>query len=397
MKRITILGSLLLVSLFLSSCIPLQALGVNLTNTPTIVPSPTATQTSTPVPTFTATPTSTNTPTPVPVIIPNTGSDIPCDQAAFIEDVTIPDGTDISAGSIFTKTWQLQNTGGCPWTPAYRVVFDHGALLDAPASFNIPSYVNPGQIVDISVNLTAPYVQGIYEGFWKLEDPNGNFFGVGASSVDFDEEIAVGNIPASFDVRRVDMSVNNGSVTAVCPPGYPFTITAEIWTNGGGDVNYRWEFSDGTRSDEHTLHFGNARRKSVSTTFTADQTGVYSALIHVLGPNERDTDKIYFSLTCTPVPLTSTPIPPTNTPIPPTPIAVPPTRTPLPPTSTPIPPTKTTVPPTRTPVPPTNTPIPPTSTVVPPTPTAIQATNTPVPTTPTPVVKPTETKRPKHS
>jgi hypothetical protein len=201
--------------------------------------------------------------------------------------------------------------------------------------------VNPGQVVDISVNLTAPYEQGFYEGFWKLEDPNGNFFGVGTSSADFYEEIAVGNITSNFEVRRVDMSVDNGSVTAVCPPGYPFTITAEIWTNGGGDVNYRWEFSNRTRSDEHTVHFENTRHKSVSTTFTADQTGVYSALIHVLGPNERVTDKIYFSLTCTTVPPTNTPIPPTNTPVPPTNTPIPPTNTPVPPTNTPIPPTRT--------------------------------------------------------
>ena len=351
MKIMIILGSVLIVSLFLSSCIPLQALGVNLTDTPTAAPSPTATLASTPTPAFTATPTSTETPATSPVIIPNTGLDIPCDQAAFIGDVTIPDGTDISAGNVFTKTWQLENTGSCAWTPAYRVVFDHGALLDAPTSFNMPGNVSPGQAVDLSVNLTAPYAQGIYEGFWKLEDPNGNFFGVGASSVDFDEEIAVGNITPNFEVRRVDMSVDNGSVTAVCPPGYPFTITAEIWTNGGGDVNYRWEFSNGTRSNEHTLHFGNAGHKSVSTTFDTVQTGMYSALIHVLAPNERVTDKIYFSLTCTPAAPTNTPMPPTNTP-------VPPTNTPMPPTNTPVPPTNTPVPPTNTPVPPTNTPRP---------------------------------------
>jgi hypothetical protein len=351
MKRIITLGSLLLVSLFLSSCIPLQALGVNLTNTPTIVPSPTAMQTSTPVPTFTATPASTDTPTPAPLTIPNTGMDIACDQAAFIGDVTIPDGTDISAGNVFTKTWQLENTGSCAWTPAYRVVFDHGALLGAPTSFNVPGYVNPGQAVDISVNLTAPYEQGIYEGFWKLEDPNGNFFGVGASSADFYEEFAVGNFTPNLEVRQVDMSVDNSSATTVCPPGYPFTITAAIYTNGGGDVNYRWEFSDGTRSSEHTLHFGSARHKSVSTNFTADQSGVYWALIHVLGPNERVTDKIYFSLTCTPVPPTATMVPPTNTPVPPTATMVPPTNTPIPPTNTPIPPTNTPVPPTGTPRP----------------------------------------------
>ena len=90
-----------------------------------------------------------------------------------------------------------------------------------------------------------------------------------------------GNIQPTFEVRHVYMTVNNASVTAVCPPGYPFTITADIWTNGGGDVVYRWEFSDGTRSNEHTLRFGNARHKSVSTTFSADATGLDWAWIYL--------------------------------------------------------------------------------------------------------------------
>ena len=353
MKIMAFLSSALLISLFLSSCAPLQAQGAQAAaGIATTTPSPTASQTSTPTPTLTATP------TPTPTAVPNVVLNIPCDQAAFIEDVTIPDGTQISEGSVFTKTWRLENTGSCTWTSGYQVIFDRGALLGAPATFNMPGFVNPGQTVDISVNLTAPYAQGIYEGFWKLEDSNGNVFGVGSSSVDFDVEIAIGNIQPTFEVRHVYMNLDNASVSAVCPPGYPFTITADIWTNGGGDVVYRWEFSDGTRSDRQTLHFGNARHKSVSTTFTPDATGVYWALIHILAPNERIDDTIYFALSCKLVIPTATPIPSTSTAIPPTATPIPATRTPVPPTTTPIPPTPTRVPRTRTPVPPTGTPTP---------------------------------------
>ncbi|HEY6074649.1 MAG TPA: NBR1-Ig-like domain-containing protein, partial [Anaerolineales bacterium] len=35
--------------------------------------------------------------------------------AVLIEDVTIPDGTQISRGKSFTKTWKFKNTGTCPW------------------------------------------------------------------------------------------------------------------------------------------------------------------------------------------------------------------------------------------------------------------------------------------
>src|SRR5690349_12154805 len=39
-----------------------------------------------------------------------------CDSAAYVKDVTIPDGTIFSPGAQFTKTWRLQNIGTCTWT-----------------------------------------------------------------------------------------------------------------------------------------------------------------------------------------------------------------------------------------------------------------------------------------
>jgi hypothetical protein len=381
MKTKAILVSTLLISLSLGSCLPLQDQAAKQTSG---TPTPSATLTPTSTLTSTATPTPTETPTLTPTVTPNLALTFPCDQATFIEDVTIPDGTQVSGGNAFTKSWRLQNTGSCTWTPAYLVVFDHGALLGAPSAFNMPEYVNPGQTVDISVNLTAPYAQGIYEGFWKVEDPNGNFFGVGPSSVDFDVAIAVGNIQPAFEVRHVYESVDNASVTATCPPGFPFTITADIWTNGSGDVMYRWEFSDGTRSDEQTLHFRKSGHKSVSTTFTPDASGVYWALIHVLAPSEKVNDTIYFTLTCTSIPPTGTAAPPINTPVPPTNTPFPPTATPDSPTNTPIPPTSTPIPPSTTPVPPTHTRVPRSRDGFGPGRTSVTPTGTPGPLTPTP-------------
>ena len=64
---------------------------VELTSTPY------QTATSVPYPTnpfFTLTPIS----TPVPVVL--------CDEALFIKDVTIPDGTILSRGTNFTKVWK---------------------------------------------------------------------------------------------------------------------------------------------------------------------------------------------------------------------------------------------------------------------------------------------------
>jgi LysM repeat protein len=79
-----------------------------------------------------------------------------CNQADMVSDVTVPDGTTVAAGSTFTKTWRLKNTGTCTWTSAYLLVFDHGEPMGAPATSPLTTVnVAPGSTVDVSVNLKA--------------------------------------------------------------------------------------------------------------------------------------------------------------------------------------------------------------------------------------------------
>ena len=126
--------------------------------TNTLVPA-----TATPIP-------ATNTPVPTAVSY--------CDWATFLRDVTIPDGTRLSAGEVFTKTWRLQNRGTCTWTPDYDVVFYSGAQMSS-TSMQIPGYVAPGQSVDVAVTFTAPSAPGHYVGYWMLRNSSGKLFGTG--------------------------------------------------------------------------------------------------------------------------------------------------------------------------------------------------------------------------
>ena len=129
--------------------------------------------TLTPVP-----PTEAATATPVsPTVTPD--DEEPCDQALFITDVTVPDGTVYSPGATFTKTWRLRNTGTCTWTSGYALIFHNGDVMGGPASTPITSgTVGPGQTVDVSVNLTAPASAGEYQGFWRLRNSSGVSFGI---------------------------------------------------------------------------------------------------------------------------------------------------------------------------------------------------------------------------
>ena len=123
--------------------------------------------------------------TPVPATstpIRPTNTAVPtsyCDWVAFVRDVTIPDGTQLSAGEVFTKTWRLQNRGTCTWTPDYMLVYTSGDQMGSTTAVRLPGNVAPGQTVDVSVTLTAPAVNGYQRSYWMLRNPSGALFGSG--------------------------------------------------------------------------------------------------------------------------------------------------------------------------------------------------------------------------
>jgi len=96
--------------------------------------------------------------------------------AAFVEDVSIPDGTVVAAGAVFTKTWRMRNTSGCDWGEGYTIAFFSDTPMHPTGSEPIRPTPSNG-LVDISVPLTAPTQPGVYTTTWRLKDPSGQFFG----------------------------------------------------------------------------------------------------------------------------------------------------------------------------------------------------------------------------
>jgi hypothetical protein len=126
----------------------------------------------------------TNTPAPTqPPIGPSpTSEETACvDQAAFIADATIPDNTTIPAGNSFLKIWTLENAGSCTWTTAYKLTFFGGELMGASPEIGLQTSVLPGGSVDLAIDLIAPTSPGTYQGFWRLRNTEGDYFGIGPS------------------------------------------------------------------------------------------------------------------------------------------------------------------------------------------------------------------------
>lgn len=115
--------------------------------------------------------------TPAPTVAPTVGVDPSCvPSARFVEDVTVPDDSLYNGGVNFTKTWRLRNDGECAWPPGTMWVWISGDLLGAQSPVEV-ELAQPGRIVDVSVEMVSPMSPGTYRSYWRLQSPDGEFFG----------------------------------------------------------------------------------------------------------------------------------------------------------------------------------------------------------------------------
>jgi hypothetical protein len=194
-KRV-LLGSIILWAILLSACGPSSTNSANTLSAiytaaaQTIVAQDAIAQsaveqTATPMPTDTdsiLTPTDsgisspTNLPTMAYSLPTSTSSGSSCNNSTYVSDVTITDGTVMSPGQTFVKTWALQNTGSCTWDTGFTIRFFSGDQMGG-TSGPVSSSVAPGGQMDVSVSLTAPLTAGTYQGNWRLADDSGITFG----------------------------------------------------------------------------------------------------------------------------------------------------------------------------------------------------------------------------
>lgn len=247
-------------------------------STSTNTPASAATITLIPSPIFTSTPAATATPN--------------CPLAQFVTDVTITDGTVMNPNQTFNKKWRLKNIGACAWT-GYTLVFDSGDSMSGPANKAIAT-VNPGQEIDIDVDLKAPASAGNYRGYWRLVT-NTNVLvpivsGYQGKSFYVDIKVAAPtNTPAPiFAVTSVSFA-NVGGCNG-------FTTTANITVNGPGTVKVHWIRSDGaTPPVPPDLVFAAAGTQSVSISWTTTASGTHWFDLFVDSPNNQQFPRAQFT------------------------------------------------------------------------------------------------------
>jgi hypothetical protein len=216
-KTISILAVILIIAILLSACgsdnqEPTQDPNLVITQAvETAMTALTQTALAEPSPTFTEVPTLEPTPTFTPTVIIQTFTPGPtrtpapagpglssCDLASFVEDVTIPDGTELAPGQAFTKTWQVKNEGSCTWTADYQILYYGGEIMSAETGYALTSAdIAPGETLDISIEMTAPASEGTYNMYWIMRNTDGQNFGVDASGGAIYVQIVVSGAAAS--------------------------------------------------------------------------------------------------------------------------------------------------------------------------------------------------------
>ena len=108
----------------------------------------------------------------------------------FFQDITIPDGTQVSPGDRLDKRWLVQNAGTCNWDERYQIRLEAGSNMGVPQQQALYP-ARSGLELTIRMNFIAPDEAGTYRSAWQAYDPDGVPFG----DPFFIEVVVVDNAP----------------------------------------------------------------------------------------------------------------------------------------------------------------------------------------------------------
>jgi hypothetical protein len=203
-------------------------------------------------------------------------------DARFVQDVTIPDGTEVETGEEFSKTWRMENNGCEAWPSGSKLIFLSGDQMSGPASVAVNS-ANPGAQVDITVVLTAPSTAGSYTGNWQLQAPDGLKFGQKVYVKIKAVEPPPPEEPTPTDTEeppdKPDFVISDADISPD-PMLVDKTITVTVKVTNAGDSDtepalLRGEFEDNDTKDKNIPVLGPGESKDLTFNITYTSAGEY--------------------------------------------------------------------------------------------------------------------------
>lgn len=160
-------------------------------------------------------------------------------------------------GQQFTKRWEIQNTGTCPWPDGSELVLVSGDELNVQ-QVSVIHPLAPGESEEISVTMQAPEEYETYTDVWQVQDSLGNPVG--------DSLEAVYTVGATPTPRPASTPTSTPTPEFSPTPTTPLTMYAvnlvwcdgpprskgrvEWWRGGGVSQEYRYFYSGVTPETE---------------------------------------------------------------------------------------------------------------------------------------------------
>ena len=114
--------------------------------------------------------------TPLPAHTLQAESTTCINDARFVEDLSIPDGTQTAPEDVLDKRWAVLNAGTCDWSAGYRLVRIDDGPIEAPEEMALYP-ARAGETGVWSVQLTTPKQPGNQRASWQAQSPDGSLFG----------------------------------------------------------------------------------------------------------------------------------------------------------------------------------------------------------------------------
>ncbi len=224
-----------------------------------------------------------------------------CAKASFVSEDP-PDGVIYAPEFTFIKKWFIRNDSTCVWDTTYKLIFVDGDLMGGAYVYNFPQSALPDDVIEIPIQLVTDKEVGTYKGYWKMQTPDGQNFGVGQHSDAMWVEVEVStDAKPGYGITSVTYRLERDPLSG-CATNVRYTVYALISVSGKTTVKYQWQHSDGGNPSAVRLEFTEAGSKEVSDTWpihlgstTGDR---WFELVTTLPEPTQHWGKVTFSYLC---------------------------------------------------------------------------------------------------